>query len=265
MHITKKQWRLVGVVVAVLALAGVYYAKIHESALPSLSPSVLELNSATTSTATPSTVTSANTSVSKLVINPADAITSWNFKGAYTGNETLTAQANADITRLTELLGKGEYDDYDLYIGIANDCGLLGEGTLAYQYYTRAIAVHPNKGLAYVNLAHLFDQLGASHSAADAYARATTVEAGMLEYHIERLTFLTRTFPNDATRIAAALTAVSKQFGDNASILAIEAQWLTGQKRYVDAIGAWEKAKLISPGKDVSSIDAAIAELKAKQ
>ncbi|OYV57790.1 MAG: hypothetical protein B7X01_04510 [Acidiphilium sp. 21-62-4] len=63
---------------------------------------------------------------------------------------------------------------------------------------------------------------------------------------------------------AAALADASKQFGDNASVLAIEAQWLSGEGRYADAIKAWQTAKMLSPGKDTSAIDAEIARLQSK-
>ncbi|MBU6490798.1 hypothetical protein KGQ25_01370 [Patescibacteria group bacterium] len=205
------------------------------------------------------------TRVAAFPINSADAISSWSFKGAYTGNDALVAQANADIAKLTGLLGKGQYDDYDLYLGIGNDNNLLGNGTGAYENYDQSIHIHPDKGLAYVNLAHLMDELGAYHTAVDAYAKAVAVEPSVLEYHIERLAYLTRQFPKDNALILAALTDASKQFGDTPSILAIEAQWLTGQGRYADAIKAWETVKMLSPKDRQASIDAEIARLKAKQ
>lgn len=206
----------------------------------------------------------AKTNVPAFPINTADTISSWTFKGAYTGNATLVAQANADIVHLKSLLGKGQYDNYDLYIGIGNDDNLLGNGKGAYQNYDRAIAIYPNQGLAYANLAHLMDELGAYHTAVDAYAKAVAVQPSVLEYHIERLAYLTRQFPTDNALILAALTDASNQFGDTPSILAIEAQWLTGQGRYADAIKAWETVKMLSPKDRQAAIDAEIARLKKK-
>lgn len=197
-------------------------------------------------------------------VDAKDSISSWTFKGAYSGNDTLIANANADITKLTDLLGKGQYDDYDLHIGIGNDYALMGEGSKAYEEYNIAVHIHPQKGLAYTNIANLFNQLGAYESAADAYTKAVRVEGGTLEYHKERLNYLTRQFPSDKTRVAAAFADASTQFGDNADILFIEAQWLTGQGEYEKAIQAWERAKLLSPGRDTSAIDTEIARLKKK-
>lgn len=198
-------------------------------------------------------------------INQKDSIASWSFKGAYTGNETLIAQADADIAHLEGLLGKGQYDDYDLHIGIGNDKNLVGDGKAAFAEYNRAVAIHADKGLAYANIGHLMDELHAYETAADAYAAAVKAEPGQLAYHLERLSFLTRQFPKDSARLLEAFTDASAQFGDTAPVLAIEADWLTAEKRYADAIRAWERVKLISPGKDTSAIDRAIARLKAKQ
>jgi len=272
MDITKKQWVIIGVLAVIIALLGVAYS----AKAPATSQTPDEGRSAS-STPPTVTTTSVNTTVSTTAstektpstqlfpMNPKDTLSSWDFNGGYTDNATLTAQTIADITKLTGLLGGGKYDDYDLYNGIANDYGLLGNGQEAYQYYNRSIKVHPAKGLAYANLAHLMDQLGAEETATDAYAKAVAVEPGMLEYHIERLTYLTRQFPKDSSRIKSALADVSKQFGDTAPIISLEAQWLSGQNRYADAIKAWQTVKMLSPGKDTTAIDAEIARLQAKQ
>lgn len=235
MKITKKQWIIGGIVLLIVAALGAAGWVSYRARVPAFP------------------------------INAKDSIASWTFKGAYSGNDTLISQANADISHLQGLLGKGQYDDYDLYIGIGNDKNLEGDGKAAYDNYNRSIAIHTTKGLAYANLGHLMDELGAYETAADAYAKAVAVEPGQIEYHIERLSYLTRQFPKDSARLLAAFTDSSTQFGDTAPILAIEAQWLTGQKRYADAIKAWERVKLLSPGKDTSAIDAEIARLKAKQ
>ncbi len=235
MNLSKKQWVLGGVVVLFIGVLGAAGWISYRNRVPSFP------------------------------INAKDSIATWTLKGAYTGNDTLISQANADIAHLQSLLGKGQYDDYDLYIGIGNDKNLEGDGKAAYDNYNRAVAIHTTKGLAYANLGHLMDELGAYETAADAYGKAVAVEPGQIEYHIERLTYLTRQFPNDSARLLAAFTDSSTQFGDTAPILAIEAEWLTGLKRYSDAIAAWQRAKLLSPGKDTSAIDAEIVRLQAKQ
>ena len=253
-----------GIVLAVVWLS--HYVNLPETALPlDTSGVATSTGSEASITAPAATSTSTGGVVKNFPIDSADVLPSWSFKGAYADDATLIAQAKADIEKLTGLLGKGQYDNYDLYNGIANDYGMLGNGQEAYQYYNRSIRIHPTKGLAYANLAHLMRQLGAYRTAADAYAKAVSVESGMLEYHLERLTYLTQQFPKDTALITAAFTDASKQFGDNASVLAIEARWLGDQGRYADAIKAWQTVKTLSPGKDTTAIDAEIARLQAKQ
>lgn len=234
MHITKKHWvaTAIAIVLAVIVGVGVWHYK--------------------------------ESRVASFPISVGDTISDWTFKGAYTGNDTLIAQGNADIVHLKGLLGKGEYDDYDLYIGIANDYNLMGDGKAAYEYYNRAIAVHPDKGLAYVDLAHLMDELKAYNTARDVYAKAIAVEPAQLEYHIEQLDYLTRQFPTDQALILAALTNASNQFGDTAAILQIEAQWLADTGKIADAITAWKTVRMLSPASRQSAIDAEIARLSKK-
>lgn len=272
MQITNKTWAIAGVIVVLVAGGWQYYrtteSRPSDSLTSTSTPS--QENAATSTPSVPETSTPAKSSgsvtdVQSFPINAADTIAAWNFKGDSAGSDALIQQANADIQHLTGLLGKGEYDDYDLYDGIANDYALLGSGEKSYENFNRAINIHPAKGLGYVNLAHLMDKLGAFETAADAYKKAVTVEPAMLEYHVQRLNYLTRQFAANNARVAAAFSDASDQFGDNASILMIEAQWLTGEKRYADAVAAWEQVKALSPGKDIASIDAEIARLKAKQ
>ena len=265
MQISRIHW--IGALItlaAVLVAAGIWYAAIRphvpaEALAPAVATSTVPVSPPAASS-TPAAVAN----VGPFPMNAADTNVSWTFKGAYAGNDALTAQANADITKLKGLLGKGQYDDYDLYDGIANDYASLGDGKLAYQYYNSAIHLFPNQGLAYANLGNSLSQMGAYYTAADAYAKAVAVNPAMLEYHLERLTFLTQKLPTDTARITAALADASKQFGDTAPILTIEAQWLTAEGRYADAIKAWQTAKTLSPGKDTSAIDAEIARLQAK-
>lgn len=263
---TKTQWILMGFgVVMVIVVALVFMHRVKAPMVAGTLPSIVT-STETTATSTTPALSSATptTPVGPFPINTADTIASWSFKGAYAGNAALVSQANADIAHLTSILGKGQYDDYDIYNGIANDYNLLGDGKMAYDYYNRATQIHPNKGLVYMNLGHLFDELKAYRTAADAYAKSVAVESSVLAYHLARLDYITKQFPNDTVLVTAAFADASKQFGDTASVLTIEAQWLTSTGRYADAIKAWQAVKTLSPSKDTSAIDTAIAHLKAK-
>lgn len=262
MHITSRHWAAAGIgfFIAILAFFGWTYRS--QAPTP---PSMPDTTATTTESGTLVEPVVTTTAVTKpFPINAADMPVSWSFKGAYTGNDALISQANADIAHLTALIGKGQYDDYDLYLGIGNDNNSLGNGKISYENYNRAIAIHPNKGLTFVNLAYLMDNLGAYHTAADAYTKAVTVEPRMLEYHLERLNYLVRQFGTDNARITAAFGDATKQFGDAAPILTVKAQWLTEQKLYADARKVWETVKTLSSGSDTSAIDVEIARLQAK-
>lgn len=265
MQISKNQWIIVGIGLVAVILLGVLWrsAERVQDVVPSYLPAATSSEPTTLPAGTDAP--KAAVYVGPFPFNAADIISSWTFKGASADSSVLIKQAQDDIVHLAGLIGKGEYDDYDLYNGLGNDYALLGDGKLAYEQYNRAIQIYPKKGLVYMNLAHLMEALGAYRTAADAYAAGVQAEAGQLEYHIERLTFLTTRFASDNALITSALTDASAQFGDNAAILSIEASWLTGQKRYADAITAWETVKKLSPENRQASIDAEIARLKAKQ
>lgn len=206
MEITKKQWLVAGISLLIVAVvAGALWQGRAPAPVTESPASEFPVFTATT---TPAPAKSADVVpspavIAKFQLNPADTIVSWSFKGAYTGNDALVAKANADIAHLTGLIGKGQYDDYDLYLGIGNDADLLGDGARAYQNYNRSISIHPKKGLAYDNLGHLMDELGAYHTAADAYAKAVAVEPLVSQYRNAQIDFLTWRFPVEAARLKA--------------------------------------------------------------
>ena len=118
-------------------------------------------------------------------IAKGDTIVSWNFKGAYIDRPDLIAKAEAEITRLSELLGKGTYPDVSLYVGIANQYELLGDGKQEYDYLVRAIKadVGATSGLPWHNLGVLMERLGALGTARVAYEQSTLLQPGMKIYH----------------------------------------------------------------------------------
>ncbi len=202
----EKQWFVAGIgsLIVVLAVGVLWYNRAE--APVSVKESPVSASTTVSQSSKPELKTSVSPTVksvmSKFPINPADTIASWNFKGVYTGNDTLIAKADADVAHLKSLIGKGQYDDYDLYIGIGNAAGLIGDGESAYQNYNRAVSIYPNKGLAYANLGHLMDLLGAYRTAADAYAKAAAVEP-IPQYKNAQLDYLTWRFPEEVVRLKA--------------------------------------------------------------
>jgi hypothetical protein len=200
MRMTRQQWLIAGIGLAAVAALGWLWRAGTRAPAPaeSLAPLMLPQSAATTTSATTTVSPVSPSPVAKpFPINPADTIVAWSFKGAYTGNDTLLAKANADIAHLKSLIGKGQYDDYDLFIGLGNDADLMGDGALAYQNYNRAASIRPDKGLAYANLAHLMDELGAYRTAADAYAKAVAVEP-IQQYKNAQADYLRWRFPEQA-------------------------------------------------------------------
>jgi len=204
--------------------------------------------------------------VQTVQINPQDSISSWSFKGIYTGNDALTAKANADIAKLTSLIGKGQYPDYDIYVGIAQDYDFIGDGKSEYQSLEKAIAVGPTGGVAWDNLGVLMEKLGALNTARDAYAKAVAVEPSVGAYQEAQLRFLTAHFPQDDTAIENAFNNGMKESAD-ANLLPIDAEWLTSTGSTTAAISAWKEFAIYIPAASPqqSAINQKIAQLKAKQ
>lgn len=108
---------------------------------------------------------------------PGEAVSKWDYQSAYTGNAELIAKAEADIRRLEGLLGSGEYPDYTLYVSIANQYGLVGDGKNELAYLEKALALDTETtGLAWHNAGQLFARLGAYATARAALERAAAVQ-----------------------------------------------------------------------------------------
>lgn len=195
MQITKRHWVAAGIgfVIAVLAFFGWTY----RSQAPTL-PGTPD-TTATTTPATPATTTTTAAPARPFTLNSSDTIASWSFKGAYTGNETLVAKANSEIARLTDLLGTGEYTDYILYVSIANQYDLLGDGANEFAYLKKALALDSTQtGLAWYNAGHLLTRLGAYATARTAFERAVAAE--LVPQYSQALTdFLEAHYPSSGT------------------------------------------------------------------
>ncbi len=126
-----------------------------------------------------------------------DTVVSWQFKGAYAESPDLERKAQDEIKRLNSLFGTGGYSDYTLYVSIANQYDLLGDGKNEWSYLKSALAVDATStGLAWYNAGQLFDRLGAVETARLCLQKA--VEAQPIpQYGYALQDLLTRRFPND--------------------------------------------------------------------
>jgi tetratricopeptide (TPR) repeat protein len=198
-------------------------------------------------------------------INANDTITSWSFKGAYAGNDALIAQAHADITKLSGLVGKGQYPDYEIFVGIAQDYDFLGDGKDEFNYLEKAIKAGPTGGTAWNNMGVLMEKLGALNTARAAYAEAVTVEPSIGVYQEAQARFLVAHFSQDTGAIETAFqTGIAKSADPN--LLPIEADWLSSIGSTTAAIAAWKEfSTYVASPSQLASINIKIAQLKAKQ
>lgn len=240
MEIVKKHW-LAGLVAVILVVAGVtQFIFPHRAIAPQ--PIVATLQSVESeSTPTPkisdpeiallSTTVSVSQSRSAAIlpsIAEGDGIASWDFAGAYAGNPELIAKANAEIQRLNGLLGKGTYPDESLFVAIANQYELLGDGKQQYEYLSRAIAIGVGDaatGLPWHNLGVLMERLGALETARVDYREATLVQPQSKQWHFSYLEFLTTRMKNDVADIEKAFAAAFEYVGQDTDILSLQSDW----------------------------------------
>lgn len=143
-----------------------------------------------------------------------EEIASWDFQGAYTGNQELEVRAEMEINRLKGLFGQEGYTDYELYVSIANQHGLLGDGKKEYDYLMRALAIDSeNTGLAWHNLGKLLERLGSYQSARIAFDAMVKAQP-VIQYQTVRLEFLRTHMPEDTEAIAAAEAELRATLGE---------------------------------------------------
>jgi len=143
-----------------------------------------------------------------------EEVTSWDFQGAYTGQAEFEEKGRTDITRLKELFGQEGYTDYELYVSLANQYELLGDGRGAYDNLLRAIAIDPeNTGLAWHNLGKLLERFGAYESARIAYDAMVDAQP-ILQYQNVRVEFLKMRMPENTEAIKQAENQLNSTLGE---------------------------------------------------
>ena len=133
-----------------------------------------------------------------------ETVASWDFSGTHKDGGQLEAKVRADITRLKGLINSGTYTNYELYVSIANQYELLGDGKQEFTYLNYALAIDSTKtGLAWHNMGKLLERLGAYKSARVAYDRMVATQP-TAQYIRARLEFLQAHMPEDTDAIAQA-------------------------------------------------------------
>ena len=156
-----------------------------------------------------------------------DAITSWDFKGAYMGNLELMAKAQNEIERLSGQLVTATSSAMILSVSIANQYELIGDGKKAYEYLKRAIMADVNvtSGLPWHNLGVLMERLGAFKTARVAYEKSTLIQPELKQWHYAYLEFLTTRMKGDTAGIAKAFAEALKYVPNDTDILQLRSEW----------------------------------------
>ena len=200
-------------------------------------------------------------------LDSADRIASWELPATHKDDGPLEKGVNEEIARLNEHLedDKTEPPDYQLYVGLANQYSLLGDGKRAYDYLQKALALDSDKtGLALHNMGILLERLGAYESAREALQQAVDVQPHIDAYHAALIRFLMAHYGEDALAVSAALDRAAAQFDDDTFVLQLKAEWQTARGAYTDAIATWEELKKTAPQDLVPAIESEIAKLRGK-
>jgi len=135
-----------------------------------------------------------------------ETVEDWSFQGSHADGGENEARVRAEIERLEGLFGNPEGDptDYVLYVSIANQYRMLGDGKKEYEYLGRALIEDSDRtGLAWHNMGHLLAGLGALESAKLAFENAIKAQA-LPQYQNAYIRFLEQYMPEDTEAIQAA-------------------------------------------------------------
>lgn len=199
-------------------------------------------------------------------LSNGESVASWDYQGAYEGNPELEQKTREEIMRLEKLIGVegDDFTDYLVYVSLANQYNLLGDGAKEYANLNMALAIDSETtGLALYNMGVLLASLQAPQSARNAYAQAAQAQGQQIQYQSSYFEYLTENFASDTVAVENAYKEAYAIFGDNVTLLEIRARWLESVKRPQEAIDEWTKVKALSPAAS-AAIDLEIARLKAQ-
>ena len=215
----KKEYGIYAAVAAGIVVVALGAWWINSNRGPTAPTEAVATSTESVSTTTSSTPTPVQTSPSPVAVQkpapapaakpafslvPGDEPASWYFVGTYSDGGQLEARADAEVQRMKSLLNSGEFTNYELYISIANQYELLGDGKQEYTYLNYALALDSTKtGLAWHNMGKLLEKLGAYKSARVAYDRMIQAQP-ISQYVRARLEFLKAHMPEDTDAIKQA-------------------------------------------------------------
>jgi tetratricopeptide (TPR) repeat protein len=134
-------------------------------------------------------------------ILPSDNIASWDFSASHKDGGELELMVEDNIKRLKGLFGAENVSDYILYVSLANEHSLLGDGKKTYKYLNKALEIDSEiTGLAWNNMGQLMTKLGAYESARVAFSNAIEAQA-TTSYYMSKLSLLKAYFPEEKEEI----------------------------------------------------------------
>lgn len=199
--------------VLIVVVAGIWWIKTNQapavpveiaatssesSLIAASSTSNLPIRLVTKQKSTPPSPTTSSYSFSLV---PGEGIASWDFAGTHKDGGQLEARVRAEIEKMKGLLNSGASNRYELYVSIANQYNLLGDGRQEFTYLNYALGVDSTKtGLAWHNMGKLLERLGAYKSARVAYDAMIQAQPTS-QYILARLEFLKAHMPEDTDAI----------------------------------------------------------------
>jgi tetratricopeptide (TPR) repeat protein len=184
-------------------------------------------------------------------VSASDHLTNWALPLPQDAASS-TPRLSAQVSQFQAMLGGGTYPNETIYVGIANDDILLGDGKAAYLAYEKAIAASSSDALAYDDLGGLFARLYATSSAERAYAKAVALTPSQLLFQLSYLDYLAEVAPN-APATAAAFVSAKQVLGTTTpDLLVAEANWLAESGSTTAAIADWQEVLVLEPGLQVS-------------
>jgi len=200
-------------------------------------------------------------------IDSRDTISSWDFQGSHKDGGEFEARVMAEMAKLQASLEDDaqEPTDYNVYVSMAGQYTLLGDGKNTLKYLEKALAIDSTKtGLAWHNVGVLMERLGALNTARTAYARAVEAQSQIDAYHIARINFLIKHFSEDKEAVDGAIAEAISEFGqDDPLVMYAQTEWFEMQEKWQDAITVWEKILKGAPPEMKTSVEDKIIELKA--
>ena len=232
MNINKTSLLVVGGVLIIVIVGTVQFLFPRFAVSPTISTATSTSGQNATTTTTPVTsitdvkVIQKSPTAYSLSFVEGESITEWDFKGAYAGNPDLTAKAQSEIVRLSDLLITATSSEMILSVGVANQYELLGDGKKQYEYLGRAIKTNPENGLPWHNLGVLMERLGALKTARVAYEKSTLVQPELKFYHYAYIEFLTTRMKDDTVRIEKAFTFAENSIGQDPYLTELRTEWM---------------------------------------